>query len=224
MVRLRAENIAFRYPHTDQWIVRDWSQEFTGGTVSALMGASGCGKSTRMFLLALLTRPTHGAVFLDDRRIDCASDGERSAIRAHRYGFIFQDAVLDPTRTVLDNVVESCLYRGQNARSFDAYAYELLERMEVSVPAYRKPGQISGGQAQRIAVCRALVGAPDVIFADEPTGNLDQQSGQAVISMLREQADLGACVVIVTHDQDVARHADTTVTIPPLRPGGNHGQ
>lgn len=216
--RLRAAGVDFAYPGTRELVVREWSQEFAAGQVCALTGPSGCGKSTRLYLVALMLRLRAGAVFLDGHRVDDLPDAQRSRIRAGRFGFVFQDAALDPTRTVLDNVLESALYRGQDPASLAGRATELLERMDVRVPVRRRPGQISGGQAQRIAVCRALVGDPDVVFADEPTGNLDPGSARAVLAMLREQANRGACVVVVTHDPSVAGWADEHVALPGLAP------
>jgi ABC-type lipoprotein export system ATPase subunit len=206
--RLRAEGVCFAYPGTRDLVVSEWNHDFRAKTVTALTGPSGSGKSTRLYLLALMVRLQRGRVLLDGERVDDLSDASRSRLRAHRFGFIFQDAALDPTRTVRDNVLESALYRGEDPARYEERARELLDRMKVSVPLRRRPGQVSGGQAQRIAVCRAVIGAPDVVFADEPTGNLDPDSARAVLTMLREQAEAGACVIVVTHDPDVAAWAD----------------
>jgi putative ABC transport system ATP-binding protein len=113
----------------------------------------------------------------------------------------------------LDNVVETALYRGQRRRDVTTRAVDLMERFDIAVPANRRPGQISGGQAQRIALCRALLSRPDIVLADEPTGNLDPVSANAVLSALREHADEGGCVVVVTHDSAVARWADQRITL-----------
>lgn len=217
--RLAAQGVDFRYPGTRELIVQDWTQGFSAGNVTALTGPSGCGKSTRLYLLALMVRLSAGSVLLDGRRVDDLPDAARSRLRASRFGFVFQDAALDPSRSVLDNVLEAALYRGDDPKALVARAEELLERMQVGVPLRRRPGQLSGGQAQRIAVCRALVGTPDVIFADEPTGNLDPGSAAAVLGMLREQAETGACVVLVTHDPGIAATADVHVDLPALTQG-----
>lgn len=194
-------------------VVRDWSDAFERGQVTALSGESGSGKSTRLFLAALLLRPRRGAVLLDGERVDHLSDGARARVRAHDFGFIFQDAALDATRTILDNVTEQALYRGESPARHRQRARDLLDRMGVDVPVDRRPGQLSGGQAQRIAVARALLGAPKVVFADEPTGNLDRESGGVVMGMLREAAESGAAVLVVTHDERVAAEADRHVHI-----------
>ena len=202
-----ARAVTFGY-HSTRAVVEGWNEEFEAGSMTALSGPSGSGKSTRLYLLALMLAVNGGRVELDGERVDNVSDAARSRVRANRFGFVFQDAALDPTRTVLDNVVESALYCHADRRSWTRRAMTLLEEMDVTVPISRRPGQISGGQAQRIAVCRALVGAPDVVFADEPTGNLDPTSAAAVLRTLRRHADAGACVVLVTHDPQVAALCD----------------
>lgn len=214
MSTLTVNNVHYTYPGAHEEVVTDWTDSFPAGQVTALTGESGCGKSTRLFLAALLITPTHGEILLDEQRVDNLSDAGRSHIRAHNFGFVFQDSALDTTRTVLDNVLESCLYRGERAADHVSYAQELLDMMHVSIPLDRRPGQISGGQAQRIAVCRALVGHPKVIFADEPTGNLDVESSEAVMGMLRQATEDGAAVIVVTHDPSVAASADRHVRIP----------
>lgn len=205
---LVADRVSFGYTRGGPLVVEDWSAEFPAGSVSAISGPSGGGKSTRLYLLALMLRLRAGAVLLAGRRVDELSDAQRARIRAEQFGFVFQDAALDPTRTVLDNVLETALYRGVRPRTLRDQATGLLAAMGVDVPAGRLPGQISGGQAQRIALCRALVGNPAVVFADEPTGNLDPDTADSVLAMLRQQADRGATVIVITHDRRVAAWAD----------------
>lgn len=215
-VRLAAREVSFAYTEDSDWVAHDWSAEFHPGEVSAITGPSGCGKSTRLYLLALMLGLRGGSVELDGQRVDDLPDAARAHLRATRFGFVFQDAALDSTRTVLDNVVEAALYRGQDPDRLRPRAETLLDQMGVDIPVDRRPGQISGGQAQRIAVCRALVGTPDVVFADEPTGNLDPVSATAVLDMLRTHADTGATVVIVTHDPDIASWADQHLPLTTL--------
>lgn len=212
-VRLVADEVSFGYSRGGPLIVEGWSAEFAAGSVSAISGPSGCGKSTRLYLLALMLGLRSGAISLSGRRVDALPDAQRSRIRAEQFGFVFQDAALDPTRTVLANVLETALYRGRDPRALRSRATELLTTMGVNVPPERLPGQISGGQAQRIALCRALVGSPSVVFADEPTGNLDPDTADTVLDMLRHQADQGATVIVITHDQRVAAWADVRHTL-----------
>jgi putative ABC transport system ATP-binding protein len=214
--RLAARDVSFGYSSkAGAFHVTAWSATFEAGSVTAITGPSGCGKSTRLYLLGLMLRLDYGALELDGERVDTLSDAARSTLRAHRFGFVFQDAALDPTRTVMDNIVESTLYRGQPRTSVLTRAATLMERFGIAVPAHRRPGQISGGQAQRIALCRALISAPAVILADEPTGNLDPLSTATVMQALREHADAGGCVVIVTHDPSIAALADLRIDLEP---------
>lgn len=189
-------------------IVRDWGAAFPGGSVTAITGPSGIGKSTLLYVLGLMLKPQNGRVRLDGQLVSDLPDAQRSRLRAYEFGFVFQDAALDATRTVVDNVIETALYRRQPRREAVAEARVLLERFDVGVRASHRPGQISGGQAQRIALCRALLAEPKVVLADEPTGNLDRATADVVITALRERAEAGGCVVIATHDPSVVERCD----------------
>jgi ABC-type lipoprotein export system ATPase subunit len=204
---LAAEGVSFAYRRGEP-IVTGLSARFGAGTVTALTGPSGSGKSTLLYLLGLMLRPLAGEVRVAGVRVDHLPDHQRAGLRAHRFGFVFQDAALDATRTVLDNVVETSLYRRQPRRQAVASAHRLMHRFGVDVRATHRPGQISGGQAQRIALCRALLAAPQIVLADEPTGNLDPATSTTVIDALREHAAAGAAVVIATHDPAVVAACD----------------
>lgn len=145
---------------------------------------------------------------MDDR-----PDAERADLRARNFGFVFQDAVLDPTRTVLDNTLETSLYRRVSRQDDMPRAWALLKRFGVAERARHLPGQISGGQAQRIALCRALLGEPRILLADEPTGNLDAVSGDVVVAALTEHARGGGTVVLATHDRRIARQCDQVLEV-----------
>lgn len=209
---LAAAGVTFGYPRGEP-VVREWNAEFRAGTMTAVTGPSGCGKSTMLYLLGLMLRPAAGSVLFQGKPVHALHDAERARLRAHSFGFVFQDAALDPTRTVLDNVVETALYRGQPRREAVAAAHRLMERFGVGLRATHKPGQISGGQAQRIALCRALLAGPRVVLADEPTGNLDPTSSSVVVTALREHAGTGAAVVIATHDPSVAAACDQRIAL-----------
>lgn len=210
--RIAACEVDFAYATgADSFLVRGWTAEFYPGSVTAITGPSGCGKSTRLYLLALMMNIGAGAIEIDGTRVDRLPDAGRARLRANRFGFVFQDAALDATRTVIDNIVETALYRGEHRAIALARARALMDRFAIAVPPDRRPGQISGGQAQRIALCRALIGRPDILLADEPTGNLDPLSAATVLEAFRDHADGGGCVVVVTHDPAVARWADQRV-------------
>lgn len=211
-VILEAEDITFRYdPATP--LLENWSARFSSGEMAAISGPSGRGKSTLLYLLGLMLRPVSGRVLLDGAPVSGLRDRSRASLRAHRFGFVFQDAALDQTRTVLDNILETSLYRLDDRNRARSRAGELMERFGVAFRASARPGQVSGGQAQRIALCRALLGEPDVLLADEPTGNLDSGSSDVVLSALREHANRGRAVVIVTHDTEVIARCDRSIVL-----------
>jgi ABC-type lipoprotein export system ATPase subunit len=210
---LQADALRFAYRSGAPLIVDGWSAEFPAGTTTALTGPSGCGKSTLLYLLGLMLSPSAGELRVAGVPASRLGDAAKSRMRAHHFGFVFQDAALDPSRTVMDNVTEAVLYRGSAAAAARARAAELLEQFGVDVPANRKPGQVSGGQAQRIALCRALLGRPDIVLADEPTGNLDPETADVVVDALRDHAAGGAAVIIVTHSPDVADACDRRIAL-----------
>ena len=212
-VLLGAQNLAFAYRASDRPILEGWSASFLSGTTTALTGPSGRGKSTLLYLLGLMLRPSAGDIVVDGQSVTGMTDARKAQIRARLFGFVFQDAALDPSRTVLDNVTETCLYRGTDRKKAADSAHELLERFAVGVPPNRKPGQVSGGQAQRIALCRALMNEPRILLADEPTGNLDPASSAVVIEGLISHARTGASVVIVTHSPEVAAACDRQIRL-----------
>lgn len=209
---LEARDVTFRYTAGIS-VLEEWSAQFAVGSMTALTGPSGRGKSTLLYLLGLMLRPSSGEILVDGVPVNASRDATRARLRARRFGFVFQDAALDSSRTVMDNVTETALYRGESRRGVEPAARALLERFGVDVPPGRKPGQVSGGQAQRIALCRALLGAPRILLADEPTGNLDPSTSRAVVDALRDHAAGGAAVVIVTHSPEVARSCDREIVL-----------
>lgn len=211
-VLLEARDISFGYAPSAP-LLESWSHEFLTGEVVALTGPSGRGKSTLLYLLGLMLRPQTGQLIVQGQDVTTASDRQKSALRAGTYGFVFQDAALDPGRTVLDNVLETALYRGEDRSARIPDAMALLDRFGVGLRATHKPGQISGGQAQRIAVCRALLHSPRILLCDEPTGNLDAASSRAVIDGMRHQADGGSAVIVATHDPVLMDFCDRRIEL-----------
>lgn len=209
---LEARDIVFEYS-SEIRLLDGWSASFPEGSLTALTGPSGRGKSTLLYLLGLMLQPRAGEIVVDGQPTGSMRDAGRAHLRADQFGFVFQDAALDATRTVLDNVVETALYRGQSKTAVLQQARDLLERFGVDVPPNRKPGQVSGGQAQRIALCRALLHAPRVLLADEPTGNLDVSTSALVVDALRAHARTGAAVIVVTHAPDVAAACDREIRL-----------
>lgn len=209
---LEVADVSFGYAK-GATVLEGIDEAFDAGEVVALTGPSGRGKSTLLYILGLMMTPRRGAVRVRGTDLATASDTVRARFRAHEYGFVFQDAALDTTRTVLDNVLESALYRGERRDDMRPRAEQLLDEFQVSVRSSHKPGEISGGQAQRIAVCRALLGDPSIVLADEPTGNLDADSSAIVIGALRRAAEGGSTVVIATHDPAVMAACDRRVQL-----------
>jgi putative ABC transport system ATP-binding protein len=188
--------------------------DVTAGEVVAVMGPSGSGKSTLLHCLAGILRPEAGEVWFDDVRLDTLAEPGRSRLRRDRFGFVFQFGQLVPELPVLENVMLPLLLAGERVRVARTAALELLDQLDLGELRQRRPGELSGGQAQRVAVARALVGRPSVIFADEPTGSLDTLAGEIVLDLLVERArEQDATVVLVTHDARVASFADRQVIV-----------
>ncbi len=197
----------------DELVFDGLDHVFGSGVMSVVTGRSGCGKSTLLYLAGLLLTPRQGRVTVGSVDAGGLSDGARSRLRAGLIGFVFQDAALDATRSVLDNVVEGGLYAGMPRRAAETRARQLLDQFGVELRQDNRPGEVSGGQAQRVGLCRALVKDPAVILADEPTGNLDSASAAVVIDALAEAASGGATVVVASHDPVIAARADDVFSL-----------
>lgn len=211
---LAVEDLRFRYTPDATELFDGLTHGFAAGQLTALTGPSGRGKSTLLYVLGLLLTPTAGTVTVDGQDTTCMADTQRSRLRANRIGFVFQDSELDPTRTILDSVLEPTLYAGLDPREQTDHAFELLRGLRLGDRASHRPGQISGGQAQRVACCRALVNRPGIVLADEPTGNLDRDNAALVLDTLAGAAHTGgATVVIATHDPYVLTRCDDVVTL-----------
>jgi putative ABC transport system ATP-binding protein len=183
------------------------------GEFVAIMGPSGCGKSTLLNLLAGLDRPTAGEVWLDGERIDGLSEAELARLRRRKVGFVFQFFNLVPTLSAVENVEMPLLLVGRRRREARRSANELLSELGIAEKHGAAPSQLSGGQQQRVALARSLANRPDVVLADEPTGNLDSAAAREVLSLFRNARDLGQTLLLVTHDASVASAADRVITL-----------
>lgn len=210
MIRLAGVTYGYR---RDRAILSDWGMEVETGEVVAVQGESGRGKSTLLYLIGGLVRPWVGSIELAGTNIARMSDRHLSDLRATVVGFVFQDSLLDGRRSVVDNIAEGAIYRGLGASRARLEALRLMDSLGVLVEPGRKAVDLSGGQAQRIALCRALLNHPLVILADEPTGNLDFGNASLVEATLFDQARLGAAVVIATHDSSLASRCHRIVRV-----------
>ena len=184
------------------------------GEIVAVMGPSGSGKSTLLHCLAGIVRPDAGTVLFDGRDVTALSDAGRSALRRRAFGFVFQFGQLVPELPCVENVALPLRLEGVRRREAQRRARAWLERLEVAEFAGALPGEVSGGEGQRVAVARALVGDPRVVFADEPTGALDSLNGERVMTLLTAAArESGAAVVLVTHEPRVAAYSDREVVV-----------
>jgi putative ABC transport system ATP-binding protein len=190
------------------------SVDVRSGEVLALLGPSGSGKSTLLHCLAGILVPSAGEVHYRGQRLDVLPDAVRSRLRRDDFGFVFQFGQLVPELTALENVALPLRLGGVRRRPAEDQALSWLARLEVDDVADHRPGEISGGQGQRVAVARALVTGPRVVFADEPTGALDSLNGETVMTLLTDAArDQGATVVLVTHEPRVAAYADREIVL-----------
>lgn len=209
---LEVRGLSFEYPNGFQ-VFKSLNAQFDEGEVTAITGPSGRGKSTLLYMLGLMLKPLEGEIVANGLATSSLSDSARAQLRAKEFGFVFQDAVLDPSRTVLDNVTEVALYRGASRREARIRAVELLEQFGVQSRVDGKPGQISGGQAQRIALCRALLFSPRILIADEPTGNLDAGSAQTVIEAFHRHAANGGIVIVASHDASLVAQCSQRIEL-----------
>lgn len=187
--------------------------DVSSGELLAISGRSGSGKTTLLHCLSGITRPDEGAVAFDGIDLLAASENQRTDLRARRMAFVFQNLNLLPALTVAENVELPLVLRGDDAPAIRAASAAVLDRVGLADRSRSLPSDLSGGEQQRVAVARALVAEPDVIWADEPTGSLDTATSAEVMALLRAAVDAGRAVVVVSHAPDVAAIADRVITL-----------
>ena len=183
------------------------------GQFSAIMGPSGSGKSTLMHIIGCLDSPTKGRYHLNGENVAHLSDDQLAGIRNKQIGFVFQKFHLLPRNTALDNVMLPLRYAKIEKRQRTDKAIKVLSQVGLEDRMHHKPSELSGGQQQRVAIARALVNSPAILFADEPTGNLDSKTGKEVMALLHELNNKGQTIVLITHEKEIAEQTGRTIFI-----------
>jgi putative ABC transport system ATP-binding protein len=204
LVELRNVSKIYRLGDEEIRALDDVSLDIDQGELISIIGPSGSGKSTLMHILGCLDSPTKGTIKLDGIMIEKASSRELAAIRNRKIGFVFQFFNLLPKLNVVQNVELPMIYSGISAKERRKRAISSLEAVDLANRAKHRPSQLSGGQQQRVAIARALVNNPRIVFADEPTGNLDSHTGDAILNLFRQLSQAGRTIVLVTHDPEIA--------------------
>jgi putative ABC transport system ATP-binding protein len=215
MSLIRLDKISRRYEMGGETIhaLREVSVAVEAGEYLAIMGPSGSGKSTLMNLIGCLDTPTSGTYVLNGTDVSDMDDNELAEVRNKEIGFVFQTFNLLPRANALHNVELPLIYAGIPAAERRLMAVEALTNVGLADRMTHRPNEMSGGQRQRVAVARALVNKPSILLADEPTGNLDSKTGDEIMTLFEQLADRGNTIIVVTHEEDVARHARRIVRI-----------
>ncbi len=212
LIQLRNINRIFHQGDLEIQVLRDISLEIQEGDFVAIMGASGSGKSTLMYIIGCLDSPSSGTYLLKGMNVSEMDDDRLSLIRNESLGFIFQSFYLIPYLNVMENVLIPSLYSSKNIE-FKKRAKALLEEVDMSERMKFLPSELSGGQKQRVAIVRSLINDPEIVLADEPTGQLDSKSSRQVMEILSRLNSRGKTIILVTHDPETARYAERTIFI-----------
>ncbi len=213
MIRLRDIHKTYYMGKTEVHALRGVSLFIDRGEFVAIMGPSGSGKSTLMNLIGALDRPTSGSYYLENTDVSGMSDNALAEIRNRKIGFVFQTFNLLPRKSSLRNVELPLIYSGLPVRTRRRKALDALKRVGLEDRSGHKPNELSGGQRQRVAIARALVTEPAIVFADEPTGNLDTTTGHDIMDIFKNLNDHGVTIILVTHEREIAQYARRIIHI-----------
>ena len=212
MIKLTEVNKIYRTDSVETQALENVNIEVKKGEFLSIMGPSGCGKSTLLNIMGLLDKPTSGTIEIAGTTVDQMTEKELAAFRNRTLGFVFQSFHLINSLNVLDNVELPLLYRKISAKERTRLAKEVLARVGLTHRMYHMPTQLSGGQCQRVAIARAIIGNPEIILADEPTGNLDSKMGTEVMEILHKlNREDGRTIVMVTHNEEQAKQTSRTI-------------
>ena len=213
MITLKNIKKVFKTEEIETWALQNVNLEVKKGEFVAIMGPSGCGKSTLLNILGLLDNPSEGTYMLDGKDVSHMSEDDRTDLRKGRLGFVFQSFNLIDELSVVENVELPLLYMGTPKKERRRLVNEVVERVAMSHRAQHFPAQLSGGQQQRVAIARAVISRPQIILADEPSGNLDSKHGKEVMELLKELHNEGTTIIMVTHSQHDANYADRVINL-----------
>lgn len=203
----------FRNGDVESRVLKGIDIKVESGEFIAIMGRSGAGKSTLMYQMSLLDEPTVGEIIIDNHDTHKMSNTEKTKFRLEKLGYVFQDYALIPELTALENVVLPLLMQGVSKKKAYDLSFESLTKVRMESHQHQLPSQMSGGEQQRVSIARAIAHNPDILFADEPTANLDNESSNAVMKIFQELHNLGQTIIMVTHEDQYGKMADKIVRI-----------
>ena len=212
---IKTENLVRHFTVGTQTVeaLRGVSLDIEKGEFVAIMGPSGSGKSTLMNIIGCLDSPTSGTYYLNNKNVSTLNDDALALIRNHEIGFVFQNFHLLARNTALDNVMLPLKYAGIDKSEQEEIAMEVIKSVDLESRAHHQPSELSGGQQQRVAIARALVNKPSILFADEPTGNLDSKTGDDVMNLFKNLHKQGQTIIVITHEIEVANQAERIISI-----------
>jgi len=212
---IKTENLVRHFIVGTQTVeaLRGVSLDINKGEFVAIMGPSGSGKSTLMNIIGCLDSPTSGTYYLNNKNVSTLDDDALALIRNHEIGFVFQNFHLLARNTALDNVMLPLKYAGIEKSEQEEIAMEVIKSVDLECRAHHQPSELSGGQQQRVAIARALVNKPSILFADEPTGNLDSKTGDDVMNLFTNLHKQGQTIIVITHEIEVANQAERIISI-----------